>query len=99
MLGTTALIEAVELNDVNAVNAALENKNVKINQRNETGWTALTIAAKKRSREIAEKLIKNGVDINLSGPQNLSALHIATQNSDLELMNDLLKSGANVSAK
>ena len=92
------LIEAAELDDLNLVEAALKDINVIIDQRNQSGWTALTIAAKKGNKKVIEKLIEKKVDINLRGPENSSALHFAAENSDLEIMNILLKNGANVSA-
>ena len=59
---------------------------------------ALIIAANKSQDEVAELILKNGVDVNARGPeQNATAVHYAIANGDIKMLKLLIKYGANLS--
>ena len=51
--------------------------NAKLNNQDKEGRTALYHACKNGNYEIAEKLIKNGADLNIKTNNDWTAFHIA----------------------
>jgi ankyrin repeat protein len=68
--GTSILMEIIDSGDfdnrLEAVKLMIA-RGVKINDKNDNGWTALTFAAKHDLLEIAELLIASGADVNVKG--------------------------------
>ena len=61
---------------------------------------AIIIAANKSQDEVAELILKNGVDVNARGPeQNATVVHYAIANGDIKMLKFLIKYGANLSLK
>lgn len=96
---TFALLLAASKNDTTLVNSILDKKEVDIDGKDRSGWTALTIAVRKRYNVIARQLIERGANPNVKGPLNMTALHQAILNNDIETMELLLKHKANISAE
>lgn len=74
--------------------------------RDATGFTPLLVYASLprdktlsvRRHEVAEKLVKLGVDVNATDRYGRSAIHFAARSGDLEMFDTLLKLGADLSA-
>ncbi len=89
----TELHEAVEGGDIDRVERlvkALAPGLEGIEAVNETGWTALHIAAKNNCVEIAELLLENGADVNARGAYDPVHMDIAGMASVQELAEDVL---------
>lgn len=67
-----------------------------INDTDETGQTALMIAASTNQVEMAKLLIEHGADVNKSSASGLTALHYAALENYAEMAKLLLKNNANV---
>lgn len=90
----TALIEAAQNDDRNAVTALL-NKKSDVNAREEDGATALAWAAVRCNVEIATLLLKAGADPNLTNEQGIGPLYLAITNGQPAMVKLLLANGAN----
>ncbi len=88
-----ALIEAVQSDDLSAV-AALLQKRVDVNAREEDGGTALAWAAVRSNFEIAALLLKSGANPNLTNEQGIGPLYLAIANGSTPMVQLLLSKGA-----
>ncbi|KAH9491724.1 hypothetical protein Btru_030016 [Bulinus truncatus] len=70
-----------------------------VNERNDSGRTALMLAAKNGHCETVRYLIKNGANINNRGNNGSSALLYASENGHAEVVKILLMNGANIHDK
>lgn len=74
----------------------LLNSGVDINTTDNTGQTALMIAAKSNHLKLAKYLIKNGASVNMSGVSGLTALHYAALENHHQMARLLLENKAKV---
>lgn len=70
--------------------------NVKINVKNENNETALHIAARCGSTDIAEQLLNDGIKINEIDYEGDTALHIAVKKNYKDIVKLLLEKGADL---
>ncbi len=67
-----------------------------INVRNKRGDTPLIVALREDNRTLAEYLIDQGADVNLSGDNGDTPVFTATKNNNAVLVKYLIDNGANV---
>ncbi len=102
--GNTLLMNAVLRNSDSAIDAELSRSeyladNAKfLNHANSDGNNALHLAAIKRNRNLAKRLLKMGIDRNAVNNDGDTALHIAVKNSDSQLVDALLDGGCDTDA-
>ncbi|MBR1714349.1 MAG: ankyrin repeat domain-containing protein [Treponema sp.] len=102
--GNTPLMSAVLRNSDSAIDAELSRSeyladNAKfLNHANSDGNNALHLAAIKRNRNLAKRLLKMGIDRNAVNNDGDTALHIAVKNSDSQLVDALLDGGCDTDA-
>lgn len=70
-----------------------------INQRNDTGRSALLIAARHGKLPAVEALVQAGADINLQDKNGDTALHLAAVNTHRPVVEFLLRHGANAKTR
>ncbi|XP_042507083.1 phytochrome-interacting ankyrin-repeat protein 2-like [Macadamia integrifolia] len=68
------------------------------------GWTLLHIGARKGDLKLVERLLDEGMDVNVrawtgSNSGGLTPLHLAAQGGHLQVMEELLERGANIDAR
>jgi len=88
-----ALHKALAEGDV-ALAKSLISEGVEVDEEDENGETALTIACRNGHKELVELLIKEGADINANG----QPLHAAAWEGHKDIVELLLDSGADVDA-
>lgn len=96
--GSTALLHAAYLNDVDLVTALLD-AGADPNVRNMYGAFALSEAAQNGSGEIVALLLKHGADANMSNLEGETALMVAARSGALQAAEALLEHGADVNAR
>jgi ankyrin repeat protein len=67
--------------------------------RESGGHQSLLNNIKGRSLEVAQVLLRHGIDVNAKNPDNWTALHYASQNRDIELCRVLLTGNADALAR
>ena len=67
---------------------------VMVNQKNESGWTPLHLAANKGKIEVVETLIAAGADINAVAGNGWTPLAVAANCGHLQLTTHLRNQGA-----
>jgi ankyrin repeat protein len=81
------------------LNQLLENKTLKINQKNKSGDTVFHLALKENQLPVAELLIVNGASIEIKDADGNTALLLMLKKGNLNLVNFLLGKGADINAK
>ena len=94
--GQTPLMYTTCYNSVYSAKILLARKDIKLEEKDSTGSTALLKAADYGSNEILEYLIKAGVDVNAVNYSDYSALAVSVLNGRTAAANLLIKHGANV---
>jgi hypothetical protein len=90
------LIRAVEARDLKEAQKLIS-KGANVNQTDDVGFPALSIAAGRRDEKMTKLLLEAGADVNArSATLNDTALARAAQNSDGETVRILLAAGAHV---
>ena len=84
------LIIAAHSNDIDAVDALLEEGVADIEAADNIGWTSLMWASDKGNRDIVYALLKNGANVNAATKGGSPALNFACQNGHTEIVNALL---------
>ena len=77
---------------------SLLSNGVSVNASDDTGQTALMVAAKTNRIEIAKFLIEKGADVNLNSKSGLTALHYAALENNAEFAQLLLNNQATIDA-
>ena len=95
--GITALMYAVEINDLAKVEASLAS-DADVNAQNETGATALLMAAAYGSTDMVNRLLAAGADPNIAGDRGDTPLTSAIQANHLNIAVALLNHGADPKA-
>ena len=82
--------------DNSRLNKILKNYKLDINHRTKEGVTALLLAISLEKIDVAENLIKNGANVNISDAQGITPLHLAAQLPDdnVNFVKYLLSNGA-----
>ena len=95
---SAALLAAVEASNASAVTNLLT-RDVKLEVRDQRGWTPLIIAANQGNVVIASLLVAKGADVNAcsSSTNGSTVLCFAAQHSNTALLELLLRNGANIS--
>jgi len=93
--GQSGLINAVKLQDLEAVQQILKNKTGEINQQHLDGSTALHWAVLRGNLEITDQLIKSGAKVNQADQGGATPLWVATYIGSLGLVKRLLEANAN----
>ena len=77
-----------------------EGKDLKefVKKTDKFGFTPLLNAASIGSKQLVEKFLEHGADVNHEGSQGYTALHYATIHGDKEMVNSLLDKGADINA-
>lgn len=102
--GNTPLINAVNNNQINIINALLRNKRLNINAQNNEGNTALHIALtkvlnattpedEKLNKLLSEKLIKRGSHTRIQNRYHITPTHLAIQTNDKDILFEIKWSG------
>jgi ankyrin repeat protein len=91
------LFEACENNDIQAVKNILA-QGFPVNQRDNTGRTALMIACNSGWTDIASCLIDNNADVNASDNTGWTPLMQAAQKGNTNIVSLLIKNGAQINA-
>jgi len=97
---SAALLAAVEASNASAVTNLLT-RDVKLEVRDQRGWTPLIIAANQGNVVIASLLVAKGADVNAcsSSTNGSTVLCFAAQHSNTALLELLLRNGANIHAR
>ena len=88
--GNTALIIAVNLSHIEAIECLLNNPHIIINQQNNSGYTALLIALFRGRKSIIKLLLDAGADPELANYEGLTPLQAAQQTGNQEVI-DLIQ--------
>ncbi|XP_046630053.1 nuclear factor NF-kappa-B p105 subunit isoform X1 [Neodiprion virginianus] len=91
--GFSPLHKAVKIPEAgHCVDALLEGGSISVETRDDTGWTALHLAAEAGSLHAVKSLVKAGVDVNSTDMSyGRTALHIAVEGGHKEIVEFLLK--------
>mmetsp|Transcript_55864 Transcript_55864/g.103415 ORF Transcript_55864/g.103415 Transcript_55864/m.103415 type:complete len:188 (-) Transcript_55864:22-585(-) len=95
--GTTSLMEAAHLGDVEALQKLLKD-GTDINAQDDYGWTALRYAVRSDRYIAAEALVDAGADLNMPSSSGRTPLMSAAANGLDDMVRLLVKSGADLSA-
>ena len=90
------LVKAVKNNSPNGVARLLSGGDIKVNQVNERGRTALWLASRDQKIPIMSKLLDAGADVNKADKDGKTPLFIATAMGHQAAVELLLNRGANV---
>lgn len=97
--GETVLHTAAESDqDTSEVIRWLLKLGIGVDATDDSGMTALHLAARQGNRNGIEELIQANADVNVSDQDGVSALDLSAYNGHIECTELLLKSGANVNA-
>jgi ankyrin repeat protein len=93
--GITPLhLAAFHAKEIETISLILENEQVDINSRSNTGWTALHNAIQAQNVEIATCLLEKKADPTVRAENGITPLHMAAQHlTDTDILNLLLESG------
>ena len=94
--GQTPLMYTTFNNSVNSAKLLLARKDIKLEEKDITGSTALLRAVESGSNEILEYIIKAGADVNTVNYSHYSALAFGVLKGNRTATNLLIKYGANV---
>lgn len=94
--GQTGLIIALRLESFKAAEVLISWPKTDINQLNPKGESALMMAALKDQKDLADKLIKKGADVNKTG---WTPLHYAATHGHLAIIRLLLENSAYIDAE
>jgi ankyrin repeat protein len=94
--GDTPLLCAVRVRNISAMKVLLENELVcqKINDSNKDGYTALSLAIRKKDKEMVRLLLEEGANPNCFYNKMYSPLMRAAYDGDIEIFEMLLKNKA-----
>lgn len=92
--GSNALSIAAASNPNPGVTETLLEYGLRINDKNNFGFTPLMLAAHKNNIDVVKMLIKSGANVNILDNKGRSALMAAAVRGDDEIMQLLIKSGA-----
>ena len=93
--GNTALMQAVNRNNVDTANELLDN-GLNPNHYNNVHSTPLIAAINKRNINMVKLLIEYGADVNMFTKKSQSPLMVAVTNADLNIFKLLIEKGADV---
>ncbi len=85
--GTTALMIATFMRAINAVKCLLNNPNIKINQQNKRGRTALFFTMNRYGELMTELLLNSGADPEITANDGRTALQDAQRVGNEEIIN------------
>ena len=91
--------EAVRRGDVGRVKALIKDNPGVVFSKDDTGWTALHLAAQKGFNDIAELLVANKAEVDARSKRGDTPLHWAAGNGHKEVVELLLASNADVNAQ
>ncbi len=94
--GQTGLIMALRQESLKAAEVLVSWPKIDVNLLNPKGESALMMAALKGQKDLAEKLIKMGADVNKTG---WTPLHYAASNGHLAIISLLLENSAYIDAE
>ena len=92
--GSNALSIAAASNPNPGVTETLLEYGLRINDKNNFGFTPLMLAAHKNNASVVERLIRSGANVNILDNKGRSALMAAAVRGDDEIMQLLIKNGA-----
>ena len=72
---------------------------IEVNQRNNTGWTPLMLAAQEGHSGVAEILLARKADVSMAEDSGYTALHLSAQEGHLTVTKYLISAGADVAAR
>jgi uncharacterized protein len=94
--GQTGLIIALRQESLKAAEVLISAPKTDLNQLNPKGESALMMAALKNQKDLADKLIKKGADVNKTG---WTPLHYAATHGHLAIISLLLENSAYIDAE
>eukprot|EP01118_Nematostelium_gracile_P019811 TRINITY_DN933_c0_g1_i5.p1 TRINITY_DN933_c0_g1~~TRINITY_DN933_c0_g1_i5.p1 ORF type:complete len:259 (+),score=76.51 TRINITY_DN933_c0_g1_i5:49-777(+) len=101
--GWTPIMSAAASDKLTSIQLILSRGKVDLNQKNDTGRTALIYACSKaKDPETINILLKNGAKVNLTDAYGATPLHRAAANkskSSLPIVQLLIENGANINAQ
>ena len=97
--GRTALHEAVEANNFEAILYHLQNSTIDINETTDHGETALHIAARMEHHDIFSLLVANDADVNVRASDGWTVLHECAGKGYAEHSDQLIIRDADVKAR
>jgi len=93
---TTPLMDASLLGHFDVVSQLLDSRVEEINQKDDSGWTAMHYASAAGHTEIVELLLTRGAGVNCTTDKNESCLLLAAWNGHDEVVRVLVSAGADV---
>jgi ankyrin repeat protein/predicted DNA-binding WGR domain protein len=96
---TTPLMYAARAGRVENVKFLLQNDRSIPTFKNRKGYNAIHFAAENGHFEVVKLLIKNGIKIDLGGPERKTCLHIAAAKGNWEMVEFLVNNGAKTTTK
>lgn len=97
--GGQGLLHAAEKGDINLAGFKLSAWGADVNYAEETGYTALIIAAFENHGRFVSFMLDQGADPNMQTKSGTSALMAAVRNGNLEITRTLLEHGAKTGLK
>ena len=94
--GQTGLVIALREPSLKVADALIDSPKIDLNTLNDRGESALMLAALKGQRNLAEKMVKKGADVNKTG---WTPLHYAASAGQTEVISLLLENHAYVDAE
>ena len=94
--GQTGLVIALREPSLKVADALIDSPKIDLNTLNDRGESALMLAALKGLRDLAEKMVKKGADVNKTG---WTPLHYAASAGQTEVISLLLENHAYVDAE
>jgi len=79
------LLRAVKMGNLDRVKSLLEN-GVNVNEKFDSGLSALIVAAKTENLEVVKTLLRSGADVNEKTESGMTALRVASEKGHIEIV-------------
>lgn len=97
MTDSTPFTLACKEGDLTRLKKLLQDEQVDVNQRDQSGWTGLSRAVTRNFPSIVSLLLQHNASVNAVDKYDHSALHCAAENGNLVIAQSLIQNGADMS--